>query len=210
MLPPSSPLPGDCLRPVFGAAQEGRWTCRILLDELMKPGPLPDLVIGKDGRAHHRRRIRLHDLRPLRQLPQQGASRAQGEVHRHRQGASSSCASSRSTTWRRPPRCWRAAPAAARPSRSSPCCLPRQDEWAFVKGDPRPELFKFAKQAGFTQESFDKCLDRPEAARRQSPPSARVAPDTFGVSSTPTFFINGKKLAGADARGLRQGLRVRS
>ena len=64
-----------------------------------------------------------------------------------------------------------------------------------MKGDPRPELFKFAKQAGFTQESFDKCLadqkllDDVTAVRKQGT-------DTFGVSSTPTFFINGKKLTG--------------
>src|SRR5262249_51968949 len=34
----------------------------------------------------------------------------------------------------------------------------KQEEWAFVRTNPKDELLKFAKQAGFTQESFDKCL----------------------------------------------------
>ena len=34
----------------------------------------------------------------------------------------------------------------------------KQEEWAFVRGNPVPELFKMARQAGFTQEAFDKCL----------------------------------------------------
>src|SRR5690606_36266732 len=34
----------------------------------------------------------------------------------------------------------------------------RHEDWAFVKDNPTPKLFEIAKQAGFTQESFDKCL----------------------------------------------------
>ncbi|HEY8193730.1 MAG TPA: thioredoxin domain-containing protein [Hyphomicrobium sp.] len=34
----------------------------------------------------------------------------------------------------------------------------KQQEWAFADGSPVPKLFEIAKQAGFTQESFDKCL----------------------------------------------------
>ena len=71
----------------------------------------------------------------------------------------------------------------------------KQDEWAFVKGDPRPELLKFAKQAGFTQESFEKCLTDQKLLEDISAVRSRAS-DTFGVSSTPTFFINGKKLNG--------------
>ena len=71
----------------------------------------------------------------------------------------------------------------------------KQDDWAFVKGDPRPELLKFAKQAGFTQESFEKCLTDQKLLEDISAVRSRAA-DTFGVSSTPTFFVNGKKLNG--------------
>jgi protein-disulfide isomerase len=71
----------------------------------------------------------------------------------------------------------------------------KQDDWAFVKGDPRPELLKFAKQAGFTQESFEKCLTDQKLLDDISAVRTRAS-DTFGVNSTPTFFINGKKLGG--------------
>jgi protein-disulfide isomerase len=71
----------------------------------------------------------------------------------------------------------------------------KQDDWAFVKGDPRPELLKFAKQAGFTQESFEKCLTDQKLLEDISAVRTRAA-DTFGVNATPTFFVNGKKLNG--------------
>jgi protein-disulfide isomerase len=72
----------------------------------------------------------------------------------------------------------------------------KQDEWAFVRSNPVPELFKLAKQAGFTQESFDKCLTD-QALMDDIVKIRGRAADTFGVGSTPTFFINGKRMAGA-------------
>jgi protein-disulfide isomerase len=71
----------------------------------------------------------------------------------------------------------------------------KQDDWAFVKGDPRPELLKFAKQAGFTQESFEKCLTDQKLLDDIAAVRSRAA-ETFGVNATPTFFVNGKKLNG--------------
>ena len=68
-----------------------------------------------------------------------------------------------------------------------------QETWAFVKGDPRPELLKVARQAGFTQESFDKCLADQKLLDEITAVRTRGA-DVFGVNATPTFFINGKKL----------------
>ena len=71
----------------------------------------------------------------------------------------------------------------------------RQQEWAFQPGNPLPRLFEMARQVGFTQASFDKCLtdqkllEQIEAAREK-------ASKKFGVSATPTFFVNGKRLAG--------------
>jgi protein-disulfide isomerase len=69
----------------------------------------------------------------------------------------------------------------------------KQDDWAFVRGDPKPNLFKIAQQAGFTQESFEKCLTDQKLLDDISAVRSRAV-DTFGVSATPTFFINGKKL----------------
>ena len=72
----------------------------------------------------------------------------------------------------------------------------KQKEWAFGEGNPVPKLFEFAKQAGFTQESFDKCLTDQKLLDNITSGRTRAA-DVFGVNATPTFFINGKKLDGA-------------
>jgi protein-disulfide isomerase len=72
----------------------------------------------------------------------------------------------------------------------------KQEQWAFVRGNPVPELFKLAKQAGFTQESFDKCLNDAKLLEQITAVRTR-ANEKFGVTSTPTFFINGKRLQDA-------------
>jgi protein-disulfide isomerase len=69
----------------------------------------------------------------------------------------------------------------------------QQEQWAFVRGNPVPELFKVAKQAGFTQESFDKCLTDQKLLEQVTSIRSKAS-DKFGVNSTPTFFINGKRL----------------
>jgi protein-disulfide isomerase len=73
----------------------------------------------------------------------------------------------------------------------------KQDEWV-VRGNPVPRLFEIAKQAGFTQESFDKCLTDQKLLEQISAVRTR-ANEKFGVTSTPTFFINGKRLSGGSA-----------
>jgi protein-disulfide isomerase len=72
----------------------------------------------------------------------------------------------------------------------------KQADWAFSEGNPVPKLFEIAKQAGFTQESFDKCLTDQKLLDNVTAQRTRAS-DVFGVSATPTFFINGKKLDGA-------------
>jgi protein-disulfide isomerase len=69
----------------------------------------------------------------------------------------------------------------------------KQAEWAFVEGNPVPKLFEIAKQAGFTQESFDKCLTDQKLLDEITGGRTRAS-DVFGVSATPTFFVNGKRL----------------
>jgi protein-disulfide isomerase len=60
---------------------------------------------------------------------------------------------------------------------------------------PSEAMFQISKQAGFTQEQFNACLqdqavlDKIRAVRTK-------AADEFKVDSTPTFFINGKKFTG--------------
>jgi protein-disulfide isomerase len=72
----------------------------------------------------------------------------------------------------------------------------KQKDWAFGEGNPVPRLFEIAKQAGFTQESFDKCLTDQKLLDNITATRTRGS-DVFGVSATPTFYINGKKLDGA-------------
>lgn len=69
----------------------------------------------------------------------------------------------------------------------------KQEKWAHGKGNPVPRLFEMAKQAGFTQEAFDKCLKDQTLLDNITKERTRAS-DVFGVSSTPTFFINGKRL----------------
>lgn len=70
----------------------------------------------------------------------------------------------------------------------------RRRDW-IVSGNPVPRLFEIAKQAGFTQESFNACLTNQELQKQISDVRER-ADKEFGVNSTPTFFINGKRLKG--------------
>jgi protein-disulfide isomerase len=68
-----------------------------------------------------------------------------------------------------------------------------QSKWAVQR--PIEPLFAVVRQAGFTKATFDNCLrdqkmlDAIEAIRSRG--------EKLGVSSTPTFFINGKLMRGA-------------
>lgn len=72
----------------------------------------------------------------------------------------------------------------------------RQADWAHIKENPTPKLFEIAKQAGFTEESFNKCLTDQKLLEQLTAVHAR-ANEVFGVNATPTFFINGKRLQAA-------------
>jgi protein-disulfide isomerase len=70
----------------------------------------------------------------------------------------------------------------------------QQKNWAFVP-DPPKALLGFAKQAGFTEQSFEACLTDQKLAQAIED-TGRRANEKFGVSGTPTFFINGQMLRG--------------
>lgn len=70
-----------------------------------------------------------------------------------------------------------------------------QQTWAF-SDDPQKKLLELAKSNGFTQETFDACLQRQDiydgvlAVRKR-------AHEEFKVDSTPTLFVNGVMYRGA-------------
>lgn len=71
----------------------------------------------------------------------------------------------------------------------------KQEQWAFVRSNPVPELFKIAQQAGFTQDAFDKCLTD-DKLMADVEGSREAASKAFTINATPTFFINGRRFAG--------------
>jgi len=70
-----------------------------------------------------------------------------------------------------------------------------QKTWAVPGDEGKQKLLLIAKQAGFSQEQFDKCLDDKELFEKIVAVRQRAS-DKFGVDSTPTFFVNGKRLDG--------------
>jgi protein-disulfide isomerase len=73
-----------------------------------------------------------------------------------------------------------------------------EQQQVWTKGNPRDELFKIAQLAGFTRESFEACLKN-EAVAKGILESRERAEKEFGVESTPTFFINGEMVRGAES-----------
>jgi protein-disulfide isomerase len=68
----------------------------------------------------------------------------------------------------------------------------QQKSWA---QDPYQGFLRIARQAGFTQESFETCLKDSKLAE-QIQQVAQRGNTEFKVESTPTFFINGKRYVG--------------
>ena len=68
-----------------------------------------------------------------------------------------------------------------------------QSTW--VKAEkPSEALFQISKQAGYSQETFNACLQY--SALLENIRAGRAAGEKLGVESTPTFFINGEKYPG--------------
>ncbi len=71
----------------------------------------------------------------------------------------------------------------------------QQAVWG-VMDDPAPGLRRIALLGGITGDQFDKCIND-DALSKQIVGQEFEAQKSFGVESTPTFFINGKKFVGA-------------
>jgi protein-disulfide isomerase len=70
----------------------------------------------------------------------------------------------------------------------------QQKNWAY-SDKPLQGLAALVKQAGMSQESFEACLKDQKLYENVNAVRDRAA-KVFGVDSTPTFFINGKRLTG--------------
>jgi len=70
-----------------------------------------------------------------------------------------------------------------------------QLQGTWLKDDPVKGLQKVAQQAGFTQESFDACLQNQTVLDGVNWAKERASKE-FGITSTPTFFVNGEIVNG--------------
>ncbi len=71
----------------------------------------------------------------------------------------------------------------------------QQEKWAFTQ-TPLDALLTMARQAGFTQETFNACLQRRDLYDALMATKDRAA-ETFRINSTPTLIINGQVHRGA-------------
>ncbi|MER0239339.1 DsbA family protein [Fulvimarina sp. MAC8] len=71
----------------------------------------------------------------------------------------------------------------------------QQRTWAGAES-PSQELLKIARMTGMGQDEFVACLNNKEL-QQQIVDVQKAGEEDFGVTATPTFFINGTKYAGA-------------
>ncbi len=71
----------------------------------------------------------------------------------------------------------------------------QQKNWAFTD-KPLQGLTALVRQAGMSQEKFDACLQDKDLYTKVNQVFEKASKQ-FKVDSTPTFFINGKKVSGA-------------
>ena len=70
----------------------------------------------------------------------------------------------------------------------------QQKTWAFVEKPVEP-LLGLVKQIGMSQADFETCLKNQDLYEQVNQSRERAA-EAFNVDSTPTFFVNGRKLVG--------------
>ena len=81
----------------------------------------------------------------------------------------------------------------------------KQADWAF-KEDALTPLKAFAKQAGLSEDEFNKCIDN--EALQKGILAIRDEGQKKGVNATPSFFVNGMLLKGAPTlQGLEEAMK---
>jgi protein-disulfide isomerase len=93
----------------------------------------------------------------------------------------------------------------------------RQDDWVGAKNvdDLRTKLFAFGQQTGMTKQAFDACIPHGKQKKLTSTQDKLLkslltvrdrAYESYGVGQTPTFFINGKKFTGGSVEDFEKAL----
>jgi protein-disulfide isomerase len=175
-------------------------------EELMKPGPMPELVIGKPDApvtiVEYASMTCSHCAsfhnNVLPALKEKYIDKGQVKLIFREFPLDDRAALASMTA-----RC--AGPEKALPLISA--LFARQDDWAQSKSidELRGKLFAYGQQTGLTKQAFDACIPMGNESKL-SPAKEKLLTDilmvrkraneTFGVAQTPTFFINGKKLDG--------------
>jgi hypothetical protein len=162
--------------------------------ELMAPGPLEDIVLGKPDCSRHHRRICLDDLphcaqfhtAVLPQLKTKYFDNGQAKLILREFPLDGLAVAAFMLA-----RC-------AGPDRYYPmvgALFETQGTWAVPGTEGKDKLLLIARQAGFSKEKFDQCLADKELFNKIVAVRQR-ANDKFQVDSTPTFFVNGKRMKG--------------
>ena len=81
----------------------------------------------------------------------------------------------------------------------------QQASWG-TAADPVPSLGRLAKLGGMGEEQFQACL-KDDALQNKILAGRLAAEKEYGVESTPTFFINGKKVVGAKPEEIFEALK---
>ena len=71
-----------------------------------------------------------------------------------------------------------------------------QETWAVPGEEGKEKLLLVAVDGGFTKEKFDQCVGDKDLFNKIVE-TRKIAKEKFGVHSTPSFFVNGKRLTGA-------------
>jgi len=70
-----------------------------------------------------------------------------------------------------------------------------QEKWVVPGAEAKDKLLQIARQAGISKEQFDQCLANKELFSKIVR-TRETAHEKFQVDSTPTFFVNGKRMKG--------------
>ena len=84
-----------------------------------------------------------------------------------------------------------------------------QSVWAVQGSEGKDKLLQISRQAGFSKERFDECLADKELFKKIVDVRDR-GHEAFQIDTTPTFFVNGKRLSIHPAAGHHHHSRTRS